>query len=350
MIIKSISCKTYRFRQLMDYINKEQGRTYKRPILYNLSTKTHHIDRIEAEFVSNAQHIRKRKGAVIFFQEILSIHPKDSSKATPEMLENLVYEYLQRRAKDMLAYGRIERGNKGNLHCHLIIAGNVTGSSKKLTLSKKEFAQIQREIESIQKSHYPQLENSLHYTKTEPRQRETIYKTNAEYQRERRYKEQGQEVPPTRKEQARKIVQAALLYATSEQDFMRKLEQSGFSLYYRGQTAGVEDLKEKRKYRVSTLGLEPVLSIAREQWGRLEEGLSRFEALEQDRFNSQVKALGFRDDIKQTLSIGEQSHLPGDVQESLERIGEHQKKQRAKQREHIRDLEKDLGDNQGLGY
>ena len=335
---------------MIDYINKEQGRTYKRPILHNLSTRTHHIDRIEAEFVSNAQQIRKRKGAVIFFQEILSIHPKDSGKATPEMLENLVYEYLQRRAKDALAYGRIETGDKGNLHCHLIIAGNVTGSSKKLTLSKKEFADIQREVETIQKTYYPELTNSIHYTGTEPKQRDTIRKTNAEYQRERRYKEQGQEVPPTRKEQARKIVQAALLYATSEQDFINRLQQAGFEYYNRGQTEGIQNKSDGKKYRFSTLGLLPALAAAREHFQRLPEALNRFEGLERDKLKSQIKQLGFKADIDQVLSSSEQNHLPADVQDSLKRIEQHQRSQRAKMREQIRDLDRDLGDGQTLNY
>lgn len=347
MIIKSIGCKTFRFKQLLEYFNKTpKTASYQKPIFHNLTTRTHHLGRLEAELVSNAQHIKRNKNTVVLFHDILSLHPKDGETATPQMLENLAYEYLSLRAKDALAYGRIETGKNGNLHCHLLIAGNITGSSKKLTLSKQEFDRVKRQLEQIQKTQYPELSHSIIFN--QPR-RTTIKKTIAESEREKRHRNEGRPAPATRKEQVRSIIQNCLTYATSEPDFIAKLELSGFRFYERGRkTAGVEDQRDQKRYRVSTLGLDPALTTARQQWERLTEALERFDNIEQQKFKSQVKELGFQADIEQILSIGIYDNLPVEIGESLKRIDQSQRTQRAQVREQIRDLDRDL--DYGLSY
>ena len=62
------------------------------------------------------------------------------------ILKSLAQEYLDRRAPDQLAFGRVHL-NTDYAHIHLMISSNGIRSSSRKRLSRARFAEIQREGE-----------------------------------------------------------------------------------------------------------------------------------------------------------------------------------------------------------
>jgi hypothetical protein len=306
MLIKSVPCKTFRCKSLIQYINKSKD---KAPfaILHNLDAYKDNVKAVTREFVQNGKLIKTRSNTTYFFHEILSLSPSDRDAYPPDrmltILEDLAYVYLEKRGNTALGYGKIEVGKNGNYHVHLIISGNHKATDRKLRLSQADFERVKREVEGYQRLYYPQLEHSLVFAQEKRPSRAIPKTTVAEQQRDRRHREQGREPPPTRKEEIRKIIQEVLTYATSDPDFNRKLKECGLEAYQRGNTPGVIDRHDGKKYRFSTLGLEPALIAARRQWARAPQREEQERALEMEKLKREVvKPLRFRDDIRQVLT------------------------------------------------
>lgn len=306
MLIKSVPCKTFRCKSLIQYINKSKD---KAPfaILHNLDAYKDNVKAVTREFVQNGKLIKTRSNTTYFFHEILSLSPSDQDAYPPArmltILEDLAYVYLEKRGNTALGYGKIEVGKNGNYHVHLIISGNHKATDRKLRLSQADFERVKREVEGYQRLYYPQLEHSLVFAQEKRPSRAIPKTTVAEQQREHRHQSQGKAPPPTRKEEIRAIIEKTLTYATSEQDFIARLKVQNLDAYQRGNTPGVIDRRDGKKYRISTLGLETALRDARQQWTRAPQRKEQERALEMEKVKREmVKPLRFRDDIRQVLT------------------------------------------------
>lgn len=306
MIVKSVPCKTFRCKSLIQYINKSKD-TAPFAILHNLDAHRDNVGAVTREFARNGKLIKTRSNTTYFFHEILSLSPADKNAypadRMPTILEDLAYVYLEKRAKTALGYGKVEVGKAGNYHVHLIISGNHKGTDRKLRLSQADFERVKREVEGYQRLYYPQLNHSLVFRHEQPKPRDRMKKTDAEVQREKRCREQGRAPPATRKEEVRLIIEKTLTYATSEPDFTARLKSHGFDFYQRGNTPGVLDRRDDKKYRLNTLGLDGAWQNARSQWTRAIERQEQERRLEMEKLKREmVKPLRFREDIQQTLT------------------------------------------------
>jgi hypothetical protein len=286
MFIKSMTRKqSPSFGQLIDYITKGAEPDTK-PILHNLKTLKDNPKRIESEFLYNFRFAPKRKNGISLYHEILSFSTHDKNNLTPEIVENLGREYLNLRAPDALGYAKAHL-EKESIHLHVMLSGNLIGSKQKLRLTKKQFAKVKRDLETIQKERYPKLNHSL-------------------------IMDRGKEMKPHRKEPKNsktnrivEICQQCLQVAKSEQGFKDRLQKEGLELYVRGQTIGIKNISTGSKYRFKTLGLQKYYIEKMEAWKRMPERAAEMKTIEQQKLIREINNLDFKKDIMEVLKPGQ---------------------------------------------
>ena len=159
MIVKSLSRKNKSFGELVKYIDKKSvGDQY--GVFHNLKVFKNNPKLVSKEFRKNSDRCLKRKNGVYLYHDILSFSDRDTNRLTPEIMQDLASRYIELRANNSLAYGKIHLDTECP-HVHLMISGNLLGSAKKTRISKAKFKQIKIELERYQKSRYPFLEHSL---------------------------------------------------------------------------------------------------------------------------------------------------------------------------------------------
>jgi len=230
MLIKSISHSTTPFKKIIGYMEAGQNKSGSLRIFHNIHS--FEPSDIAQEFHSNFLVKETRSSSVKFYHEILSWHPDDKSEITEDILHDLSRKYLELRCPEAQAY--LVRHSSDHEHIHALIGANNIGSKKALRLSKKEFKAVKVELESYQKSHFPQLQNSICFDK------EPSHKT-----------------PPritphqTVKQELSCIVAHAFDKAVSERDFHERLSSNaGIALYsYRDNVVGISFQKKKFRFR-----------------------------------------------------------------------------------------------------
>lgn len=239
MIVKSIPRKDAGFDQLLRYINLPARKG--RALLHNLEAGD--LPGIHWQFFSNAQRLPKRRNGNILYHEILSFHGDD--RLTPAAIEDLVQVYLDLRAPYALAYAR-PHYDTSNPHVHVLISANEAGSNKRLRLARKEFAQIKERVEEYQRERYPELQRSIVHS--------------AEKKKERL---RG------RKQELRERVGEVLERSATFVDFVTGLAEARFSFYVRGQTPGVVDERDGKRYRLKTIALAESFAGHLSRWKAL---------------------------------------------------------------------------------
>lgn len=319
MLVKSLSSKSMRFKQLLEYFNQplEKGKT---PILHNLTTQTDHLKRIEAEFLENSTYQKRTKSTVTLYHEILSWGELDKEKISEEILTELTRKYLEIRAPDALAYAKYQY-NTENKHVHILISGNEYHSTKQVRLSKYDFQKVKQEMELYQQQRYPELNNSLIFDRQAREQRkqrdreqgkdqpDQIRRSWKEQEKEKRYQRENKQPPPSRKEQVRQQILTVMSFAMSEEQFSQELEKAGFNLYRRGEATGIEDRSDGRKYRFNTLGLQQIFDKEKAVWADMPRRMAEIEQIFLDKFKGQVKDLAFAEDVRDVLALSEYEKL-----------------------------------------
>ena len=261
-----MSRKKADFGKLFDYMEKEAEADLRiSRNLYDLEK-----EQVLRAYRKNFEYLAKRKNGNSYYHEIISLEknekiPKERQK---EILFALANKYLEKRAERHLCYGVIHN-DREHLHAHLMISSNKKYSRERNFLYKKEFCEIQREIEQYRLEKYPELETARLFTQERKRSLQSSKSRDREYRQKMRT---GQE---SRAERVKQTAWEALALSYTEKDFKEKLRSAGLEFYKRGKTAGVIDLKaqaegkKKYKYRLKRLGLdeefERVLNLKRQE-------------------------------------------------------------------------------------
>lgn len=243
MIIKSMARKETSFKSLVEYMHKE-GDKNTRTIMRNLLSEDR--KKIVENFEENAKYLPKRKNGNYLYHEIITI-PKSSNiseKKQEQILLDLSEKYLEKRASDLLSYGVIHH-DTNNLHIHLLISANELYSNKRFRLTKKNFSDIQKEIEEYKIEKYPKLDSQKIYT-----QDKTETKTIS--QREFEIIKRG---GTSKKKEIRDIVRDIIERSQNLNELNLSLEKINFKVYARGDTVGLENISNQKRYRLKTLGI-----------------------------------------------------------------------------------------------
>ena len=179
------------------------------------------------------------------YHEIIALPPNDEIPV-PEQRQALLHlaqMYLERRATQHLAIGVIHT-ETDSLHIHLMISSNGVLSRKREWLHKREFAEIQRELEAYRIEHYPRLGKERYY---------------AGDRRQARLSQREQTLcrrtgKPTQKQQLITDLREILATVNDHQTLDAALAGKGLELYQRGRSVGVMT-SNNRRYRFCTLGL-----------------------------------------------------------------------------------------------
>jgi hypothetical protein len=244
MIIRSLSRKTASFRQLYNYINRDQTIPYS--ILWNLNTHNpYHQKKILEQFYENSALLAKGKRRNFLYHDIISVTLQSDVPMDHQMqaLRDIALKYIQGRGSNLLAYGRMHLEGK-NLHIHLMLSANELEQEKRHYLSKSAFADVQKQCEQYMQQRYPELKQPVIFCK------ERTEKPNKTRQREYEYsKRTGKK---TKKQQVKEML-ADLLEQERSQPLKSYLNDHDFELYQRGKHIGV--IYDGTKYRLGTLGL-----------------------------------------------------------------------------------------------
>ena len=262
MIIKSMARKDPTFWQLAQYIEHDASGD---AFTHNLLQTGEDISAVANAFSQNHSYLPKRKGGNVLYHEIIALEPQPQLTAAQQVtvLSQMAARYCERRAPDQMAWGKVHL-DTDYPHLHLMISANAKHSAKRHRLSRKQFAEIQRDVEGFSRANFPQLVGRSVYTKTHAVRRSPI-KTTREGEMERRTKQ-----PSAKAKVANQL--RALFASTSQDSLHTDLAAAGFDLSRRGQHQIVTDVSTGRRYRLRTLGLEADFASASCQcwiWERL---------------------------------------------------------------------------------
>lgn len=264
-----MSRKKADFQQLLEYINK--GKEQKnRPIFHNLKSDDDHIKMIAEEFEENAKYCPKRKNGVECYHEVLSLPKNISGKNIPEILDNLARKYLKIRAPEALAYAKAHL-DTDNPHIHFCISGNKLKQRTKNRLSKSDFNQIKRRLEKYKSQNFPELGQ----TKTERKIPPTPFIKGET----RKYRERGQTI----KETLSRKISEIFLSASSLSESLQSLRQYGLEPYKRGKQAIYGVKYQKKKYRMSTLGVRELIDSQTKIWTQTKQRLSELDRIRESK-------------------------------------------------------------------
>jgi hypothetical protein len=243
MIIKSLSRKRASYDQLLAYIDTkaQPNFTIEHNVPYGVD-----MDVLCQYFENLVGHLPPRKNGNQLYHEIISlkISKNRSLEAYQRGLYTICQSYIQARASDHAVYGKLHM-EKHHLHVHLVMSPNTIGTpDKRVRFAKKEFSELQQQLENWVLQTFPELGQQQVYTQDHPQRQ----MSDKEVQRSKRTQKS------TQKEQLRLMLEHLLTQAESQQDFARLLQRHGLELYYRGSVAGIKT--DKRQYRLSTLGLD----------------------------------------------------------------------------------------------
>jgi hypothetical protein len=280
MIVKSFTRKKACFRQLLEYMTKSASPDHE-PLLFNLRSNSHLPNELEKEFLDNSRYAVARKNGVMMYHEILSLGSGDQAEVTADMLDTLALQYLEMRAPHALAVG-VTHFDASNPHLHLLISGNEIESQKQSRISRARFTKIKKELEHRQQELYPFLEHSIafpeHGYQTSPSIR--VRKTAKEYEQSRRLGAGGSQAT-NKKTKIGMMVGDFLQRADDEQTFKEWLAVSNLALYHRGRQAGIQCQESKRKYRLSTLGINFHYEKAQQRWRQVDDLASNLIKIQQ---------------------------------------------------------------------
>lgn len=267
--------------KVFHYLN-QSSKNKSAPILWNLRTTSNDFTAIRDEFAANSQHIPYRKNGNYFYHEIISLSDADHEKVTPRILYDLAFKYFELRAGNALGYA-VQHFDSNNPHIHLMLSANERKSAKKIRISKSRFQNIKKELEQYQRQKYPELTASK--VNHDPGQRQGIRYTRGEREGIRRLRKNSNR-PLTSKEKIFQKIKGCLSQAPSKPDFEKSLADVGFTLYQRGQTFGVRSTAKNRKYRLKTLGLQPLFQKSLEKWQVTKDKIQNIKKIKKSRKQS----------------------------------------------------------------
>jgi len=278
MIIKSMPYKDANFQKLYAYIqHKAVG---EQCVLRNfhLVDDQEEAPIIEA-FEENVKLLPARKNGNLFYHEIISIKPSDDVPFERQFqaLHDLAHHYLEQRARDHLAFGKIHF-NTGNLHVHLMVSANALYSSRRHRLPKARFASIQKESEKWLNATFPDLQQEPCY-----QQRTAGRQAPSRSERERSKRTRK----PSHKQELTQKMRDILIGSEREGEFSRSLTTAGMKFYQRGRTPGV--IFEGKKYRLKTLGVLKDYERAKARWLEMESRRRSLSEFYQGRSTQHLK-------------------------------------------------------------
>ena len=247
MIIKIKTLNRPNFRKLLEYMIHDKDRLFDKDgksfvITHNLkgSSIPEWVDQYRA---NESCRQRKRTDSVYLTHEIISWHREDAKHITLAKMEEMAREYLRLRNPNGM-YVAVPHFDRDHYHIHVCASGIEYRTGKSLRLPKKDLQELKKRIQDYQIRYFPELSRSIvrHGIK-----KAQALSTDKEYQ----YKLRTGRA--TEKEYIAGILKTCYERSRSEEDFFRRLNESGLQTYIRGKKiTGI--LYKNKKYRLKQMG------------------------------------------------------------------------------------------------
>jgi hypothetical protein len=240
--------KTASYHQLLKYFVKEQKGGISKTegfILKHNITGTNVSQWAKSFELNEAARLIKRSNSVKLYHEVMSISNLDAGKISPSILHDLASKYIELRNPNAMCIA-VPHFDKAHIHIHFCFSGTEIETGKSLRISKADFAQFKKELQSYQMERYPALSNSVvaHGKKQEKKDKVK----DREYQLKKRTKEASE------RDRIKQAVDTSYAKSLSKADFMHRLSQQGLQTYSRsGRMQGIEF---GYKYRFGSLGFD----------------------------------------------------------------------------------------------
>lgn len=280
MIIKGHRLHKKNFAEKLQYIDSDRGRSEK-GVSFELyqNVREASLDGALEAFKANDAYRKKIKNGVVMYHDMLSFSKLDSQKMNVEMLRDMTERYIALRAEGAVVYAKPHVSNE-NLHVHVLISGTQYRSSKTLRLDNQKFMGVRKQMEYYQREYYPELTDSLVYTKDKERvidkgmeqqehippmrqqERDKNSRAVKAYELHKRVK--GNKISD--KERMKILLKASYEVSESRADFYDRLQNQGIELYRRGKKQEIQGISlNNRHYRFGTLGVSKEMLEVLEQ-------------------------------------------------------------------------------------
>lgn len=289
MVLKELSRKTPNFAQLVSYISGKELLKNKdgTPFIFthNLPSQAK-TEIIEAFKNNDANRTVKRKDGVRLIHTIISWHALDNDKLDAEAITKIAQKYVALRNENALYWGSAHTDKKdAGLHLHLAVSSAEEYTGKAISMSKRNFANMKRELQEYEISELGLNKSAVAHGK------------GLEKISDREYQLKERTGRLSHKDEVRAKIESSFNDALSRSEFYQNVEDQGFSLYERaGRIYGVDD---GCRHRFSTLGFDE------EKLKTLDEREERLEEIEAFRHMGVNRELEFHDEEKQEEKDGE---------------------------------------------
>ena len=145
--------------RVLSYISEDKGRIFnpeEHAIYHNLMHTD--LDLVAKEFENNyTDFATARAGGNIAIHVVVAHSPLNSDKLTPEMMDEIVREFLEYGYGEALAYSN-HHLSEYNLHSHALISANLISSKIGTRLSKDQLRDMHEHMREFVKERYPELD------------------------------------------------------------------------------------------------------------------------------------------------------------------------------------------------
>lgn len=164
MIIKVLSLKKPHYEKLFNYMMNDKERVFdheQKSFVLRHNLKGESIEGWAEQFKENEEYRKhNRANSVLLTHEILSWHKDDVKNITIDKMEEMARKYIQLRNPEGM-YIAVPHTDKEHFHIHIAASGVEYHTGKSLRMSKKDFTELKRNIQSYQKERFPELINSI---------------------------------------------------------------------------------------------------------------------------------------------------------------------------------------------
>lgn len=245
MIVKIKTHKRPKFDYVLRYMLEDKSRLLDngKPFIITHNMKGKTIDGWVKQFreLEKGRTRKRRKDGIVLYHEILS-WGRGEKNLTPEKLEKMIRQYIKLRNPNA-GYVVCVHADKQHLHAHICTAA-IDRSGKNMRLSRKDLADLKKNIQQYQEREFPELTKSVvRYGRKGKRVSE----------KEQQYKRRTGKV--SQREFVLRMVELCHIKAKSQEDFYARLKKHGMETYMRGgKVYGV--VWGSRKFRFKCLAID----------------------------------------------------------------------------------------------
>lgn len=189
MIIKSIPRKHVDgFRQLTEYITREEKGAGKTPLLFSYGLYSEEPQKVAKEMADNYAYRRKvhtEENSLLHY--VLSFHEEDTVVLEEEVVRDIVDTFVEEFNPNGMTYGAMHE-DRGHRHIHLLLCANEIASNK-LIYKRKQLTKAQQAIPKKERTYKERtFEESKNRVRSYARERAKRYAKekdlSEQYQRE----------------------------------------------------------------------------------------------------------------------------------------------------------------------